>query len=179
LDGLDVQCREPLRWLPRPRHETVAVLMLTVGSFLPVIGWLVGVRLLWESRTITTRDKLIATLVVPGGPFAALAVSFGFFAGKLRVTCSQGVGGSLDSLTGPATSAVVSPETCTQPALSPWLGIPLVVLLVMASFAGPYEVWRRGRGSSTLPREKAQPDLPRRVVDVGVDQADRLPGAEL
>jgi hypothetical protein len=70
-------------------------------------------------------------------------------------------------------------ETCTQPALSPWLGIPLVVLLVMASLAGPYEVWRRGRGSSPLPGEKAQPDLARRVVDVGVDQADRLPGAEL
>lgn len=29
-----------------------------------------------------------------------------------------------------------------------------------------------------LPREEAQPDLPDRVVDVGVDQADRLPGAE-
>jgi hypothetical protein len=132
------------------------VLLLTVGSFLPIVGWLVGVRLLWESRTITRRDKLIATLVVPGGPFAALAVSFGFFADKLRITCSQGIGGTLDSLNGPATSAVVSPETCTQPALSPWLGIPLVVLLVMASLAGPYEVWRRSRGKfDATPRESS------------------------
>ena len=33
---------------------------------LPVL-WVVGVVLLWRSRAWTTRDKLIGTLVVPGG----------------------------------------------------------------------------------------------------------------
>src|SRR3954469_19764241 len=33
---------------------------------LPVV-WVVGVVLLWRSRAWTTRDKLIGTLVIPGG----------------------------------------------------------------------------------------------------------------
>jgi hypothetical protein len=37
----------------------------TVG-LLPLV-WVVGVVLLWRSRAWSTRDKLIGTLVVPGG----------------------------------------------------------------------------------------------------------------
>jgi uncharacterized Tic20 family protein len=37
----------------------------TVG-LLPLV-WVLGVVLLWRSRAWTTRDKLIGTLVVPGG----------------------------------------------------------------------------------------------------------------
>jgi hypothetical protein len=57
---------------PRPRRslalEIWAVVMLTVGSIvLPVIGWLVGVALMWSSDRWRLREKLLATLVVPGG----------------------------------------------------------------------------------------------------------------
>jgi hypothetical protein len=38
------------------------------------IGWIAGVILLWSSRAWTTRDKVIGTLIVPGGIAAFLPV---------------------------------------------------------------------------------------------------------
>jgi hypothetical protein len=46
--------------------EIAALVLLLVGGFL-VIGWFVGLVLLWASNVWTTRDKLIGTFVVPGG----------------------------------------------------------------------------------------------------------------
>jgi hypothetical protein len=43
------------------------VLLLIGGVVLPVVGWFVGVALLWASAVWTTRDKLVGTFVVPGG----------------------------------------------------------------------------------------------------------------
>jgi hypothetical protein len=43
------------------------VLVLSGGFILPAIGWLIGVVLLWTSSAWTTREKLIGTLVIPGG----------------------------------------------------------------------------------------------------------------
>jgi Protein of unknown function (DUF1700) len=43
------------------------VLLLVGGLILPVIGWFIGVVLLWISSAWTTGEKLIGTLVVPGG----------------------------------------------------------------------------------------------------------------
>jgi hypothetical protein len=48
--------------------ETAAVLLLTAGSLVPLVGWLLGAALLWTSRRWTLGDKLLGTLVVPGGP---------------------------------------------------------------------------------------------------------------
>lgn len=48
--------------------ELVAVVLLTAGSFVPVVGWLAGVVLLWASRLWRWREKVIGTLVVPFGP---------------------------------------------------------------------------------------------------------------
>lgn len=48
--------------------ELVTVILLLIGGVvLPVLGWIVGAVLLWASARWTTRDKLIGTLVVPGG----------------------------------------------------------------------------------------------------------------
>jgi hypothetical protein len=47
--------------------EIVAIVLLLVGGFLFVAGWLVGVVLLWSSGLWTLRDKLIGTLIIPGG----------------------------------------------------------------------------------------------------------------
>jgi hypothetical protein len=53
--------------------EVFALIGLLVGGLIiPVVGWFVGVALLWGSRAWTTREKLLGTLVVPGG----LATSF-------------------------------------------------------------------------------------------------------
>jgi hypothetical protein len=47
--------------------EPLAIVLLLLGGLLGGVGWLVGVVLLWLSDVWTTRDKLIGTLVVPGG----------------------------------------------------------------------------------------------------------------
>jgi len=47
--------------------EWLVILLLLFGISLFIVGWFVGVVLLWSSRIWTTRDKLIGTLVLPGG----------------------------------------------------------------------------------------------------------------
>lgn len=43
------------------------IVLLVGGVLLPFLGWLVGIVLLWASHAWTLRDKLIGTLVIPGG----------------------------------------------------------------------------------------------------------------
>jgi hypothetical protein len=59
-------------------REELALIFLTVGSFVPVVGWLVGVVLLWTSRRWTTGEKLAGTLLVPRGPGAVALVAGAF-----------------------------------------------------------------------------------------------------
>jgi hypothetical protein len=47
---------------------------LLFGGLLFVVGWFVGLHLLWSSRFWTLHDKLIGTLVVPGGLLPALVL---------------------------------------------------------------------------------------------------------
>ena len=47
--------------------ETLAIALLLFGGFFFVVGWLVGVVLLWASDRWRLRDKLLGTLVFPGG----------------------------------------------------------------------------------------------------------------
>jgi uncharacterized membrane protein len=52
----------------RSGWDVVALIMLLIGGLiLPVIGWFIGLILLWVSDTWTTGEKLIGTFVVPGG----------------------------------------------------------------------------------------------------------------
>ena len=61
---------------PSSWREVATLFLLPVGGLVvPVIGWLAGVMLLWRSRAWNLRDKVIGTLVVPGGlltPFALM-----------------------------------------------------------------------------------------------------------
>src|ERR1035437_1797757 len=52
--------------------EAGAVAMLTLGPLLPLIGWEAGVILLWSSALWRRSEKLLGTLIVPGGPGLAL-----------------------------------------------------------------------------------------------------------
>jgi uncharacterized membrane protein len=63
------------------------VLILLGGVVVPVIGWLVGVVLLWISSAWTARQKLLGTLVVPGG--LALPASILLFATSSESACYQ------------------------------------------------------------------------------------------
>jgi uncharacterized membrane protein len=62
-------------------REIAALVLLPVGGIvIPVIGWFVGVALLWSSEHWSVRSKVLGTLVVPGGlalPLS-LAMSTGF-----------------------------------------------------------------------------------------------------
>jgi hypothetical protein len=58
---------QPYRSDRRGLHEWAAIFLLLVGGFLFFVGWLAGLVLLWSSRAWNTRDKLIGTLIVPGG----------------------------------------------------------------------------------------------------------------
>jgi hypothetical protein len=48
--------------------EVAALILLPIGGIIvPILGWLVGVILLWMSDLWNTREKLVGTLVLPGG----------------------------------------------------------------------------------------------------------------
>ena len=61
------------------------MLLLTLGSLVSWVGWAVGVLLLWTSQRWTRRDKLLGSLVLPGG----LAPAWWFAHGPATVTCTQ------------------------------------------------------------------------------------------
>jgi len=50
----------------RPARAGVLEGVAAVALLVPFIGWLLGTILVWLSRVWTTRDKVIATITVPG-----------------------------------------------------------------------------------------------------------------
>ncbi len=104
--------------------EITAALFLTVGSVLFVIGWLVGVVLVWSSRRWTLGEKLLATLVFPGGPAVALV-----FATVATGTTSCGSSGVIDATGTP----VDVQEQCVSTGLvvPTWIGLTLVAAWVI------------------------------------------------
>jgi uncharacterized membrane protein len=117
-------------------HEAVAVGMLTVGAVvLPVVGWLVGVLLLWTSRLWTTREKVLGTVLVPGGPATAL-LTMGAFAVVTAESCTTvRVGDAVE----PAT-------TCTGGVGVPgWLLLLGLLLAAAAPVAVGVVLYRRAR----------------------------------
>jgi len=64
---------------PRPSKagwkEVGALVLLPIGGvILPVLGWFIGIVLLWISDAWSTRDKLVGTLLVPGGLLLPVAL---------------------------------------------------------------------------------------------------------
>jgi uncharacterized membrane protein len=112
--------------------EIAAVVFLLIGGLvIPLVGWFVGVVLLWVSSAWTPRDKLIGTLVVPGG--LALPAWLFFFGVGSSSVCTTGPGGS---------GTVCSHETV--------IGTPVVLLtttLVIAPILTAIYLIRRVRGS--------------------------------
>jgi len=75
------------------------ILLLVGGVVVPAVGWLVGVVLLWISGSWTTSEKLVGTLVVPGG----LAPAVYLFLGTGYVeSCTGSVGGPVTCTGGPS-----------------------------------------------------------------------------
>lgn len=120
----------------RPWWELAAVLLLTLGSLAaPLVGWLAGVVLLWMSRLWTTGEKVLGTLVLPGGLATALiggAVAVGVPSSS--TTCSSG--GTFDSGTG---QFVQGPLECVSSGPPGWLRA-LLLLALLAVVVSPVVV---------------------------------------
>ena len=113
----------------RTWRETAAVGLLLLGGFVFGLGWIAGVALLWTSRVWTLRDKLIGTLIVPGG-LAAVLPALVLVGHPTKWLCH-----AVTART--STTAVPGPAGCTRvghAATGPTaLGIVLLVIVI----AGP------------------------------------------
>lgn len=115
---------------PRPgMRESLAVILLLFGGFLFLVGWFVGLHLLWSSRFWTMRDKVVGTLLVPGGLLPAVILD-----GAGVQICGRGRKGA--------------PPECT-PYISPTLRAVmiagLIVLIVLPVISAVYLSWRSRR----------------------------------
>ena len=131
------------RFGPRPStagwKEVGALVLLPIGGvILPVLGWFIGIVLLWISDAWSTRDKLVGTLLFPGG--LLLPVALGVLASE-----SSGCG------------TVVTPQLSPQPngftdcppsdGTGAW-EVALVVMLVLVPLMTTAYLARRMRRMS-------------------------------
>lgn len=123
-DGEPGQRRGPLEW-------GAIILLLVGGVVIPVIGWIVGVLLLWISQVWTTREKSIGTLVVPGGLLPGVVLFLRDLAFSAE-TCHTGPNGTICT-GGPSTLHVV----LTISVLIAFLVIPFVTAVHLARRAHP------------------------------------------
>ena len=148
-DPADIAADARERFGVRPHgagwREIAALVLLLVGGIaLPVIGWVVGVVLLWASEAWTTREKVLGTLVVPGG--LALPLFLGTFAAYEEV-CSS----AIDPATG---EGIPGSQVCTggPSAFMEVAGPILLVASILAPIAVAIFLARRMR---RLPAEAA------------------------
>jgi uncharacterized membrane protein len=120
--------------------EIGALVMLLIGGLvLPVIGWVVGVVLLWVSSAWTVPQKLLGTLVVPGG--LALPIGLGVLATS-SATCVQ-----------VPVAGAPNPIACTSGGSGGQaVGTVVVILLALASVATvAYLAKRMNRNAEVVP----------------------------
>jgi hypothetical protein len=115
--------------------EVGALVLLPIGGVLiPVLGWVVGIVLLWVSDAWSTRDKLVGTLLFPGGLLVPLGLG-------VMAEESSGCG------------SIVSPQLSPQPigsACPPADGtglweVALVVILIVVPLLTTIYLARRLR----------------------------------
>ena len=58
--------------MPKRSYDNWVPWLVLAGGFLVFVGWFIGVVLLWSSHTWKLRDKLMGTLLFPGGLVLAL-----------------------------------------------------------------------------------------------------------
>jgi uncharacterized membrane protein len=128
------------RFGPRPRtagwKEVGALVLLPVGGvILPVLGWFVGIVLLWISDAWSTRDKLVGTFLFPGG---------------LLIPVALGVLASESSGCGTVVTPQLSPQpnnasNCPPPDGTGAWEVALVVILVLVPLVTTIYLARRMR----------------------------------
>jgi hypothetical protein len=126
------------RQADRAREVREIARWLSLGSLIPLVGWLHGVGLLWCDPVLTRGNKVIGTLAFPGGWFGASVAAWLI----TRESSGYCYTSSFGEVSGPE---LATDSGCVQTGvLSPAVGIALLVLVVVAAAAGP--VWVRRQG---------------------------------
>jgi hypothetical protein len=131
----------------RSWREWAAVILLPLGGFAFGVGWLVGLVLLWSSRLWTTREKLIGTLIVPGGIATTLLVVV-LTGTKRRCSEFATVNPSTGTLVGRATTHCT--PSAGPSAATTALQIALVVFFVLGPVVSAVYLARRARDRSVF-----------------------------
>jgi hypothetical protein len=145
-----VEAERPLGYGPADRRswrEWAAVVLLPLGGFALGVGWLIGLALLWSSRLWTTREKLIGTLIVPGGIATTLVVLV--LTGTKRI-CRTIV--TVNPATGPLVGGAgihCTPSDGSSAATTAW-HIALVVFFVLGPVLSALYLARRARDRSAF-----------------------------
>lgn len=154
--GEIVEAEQPLRQAPPPPEqrglrEWAAVILLPLGGFAFGVGWLIGLILLWSSHLWTTRDKLIGTLILPGG-LAIVPYLLLFAVGSGSGQSCQGTATEVNAATG----KTIRPGSfhCTpasgQSTVTTVLQIALVVIVILGPIVTAIYLARRARGGDRL-----------------------------
>jgi hypothetical protein len=125
----------PSRPAPTARDWIVIPLLLVGGIVVPLLGWLVGVVLLWTSQVWSLRDKWLGTLVLPGGLAGAGLLTL-LAVGTETTNCSSSpmpVPVPSPGLSGTAGEATPDTGSCISTTSGPptWVGITLTVLAIV------------------------------------------------
>ncbi len=66
------------------QHDSIALWLLLLGGLIVFIGWIVGLVMFWRSSNFTVGQKLLGTILLPGGLLGAVLFVFQ----KVSFTCS-------------------------------------------------------------------------------------------
>jgi uncharacterized membrane protein len=124
--------------------EIAALILLLIGGImLPIIGWFIGVILLWSSRVWTTSEKLAGTLLFPGGLLLPAALGLGAVGVR---SCSGVIQNAGRPITG---AAQVTVQSCQGPSALYTIGATiLMAVLVIVPIAMAVVLARRVRARS-------------------------------
>jgi hypothetical protein len=114
-------------------QEWAAIPLLLIGGLLAVVGWPIGLILLWSSRVWTLRDKLIGTLVLPGGLLPVVLLTMGAVG---SAQCSGSSGTRINPKTGraePFSTSNCPHNSAVHTGLMIALVIALIVLPILTS----------------------------------------------
>jgi hypothetical protein len=141
---------------PSTTWEGITVALLTIGSIVPVIGWLAGVAMLWTSRRWRPGEKVLGTLIMPLGPAAVL-----WFA--LIPVSSESCTGGTETLSSDGTVTTV-PQVCTHSGLilSAWVGIPLILFWLIGPIVVAVVLFKRAAA-----RAAKEPPVPITIEQLG------------
>lgn len=122
-------------------HEWLAIPLLLAGGFFFLVGWFIGLSLLWSSRVWTLRDKLIGTFVFPGGLLPIVFV--------LTFALSSSGSSVVQECVSTKTGSKCHDVAGSSSGGSHFWGIALfVVLLALPICTSIYLTWRANRRSA-------------------------------